>query len=161
MRSHLEIRYNSRESRSMIRKLIYISIALIYGALFWSAAAPPGHAQSDADAQELPTRNQIYMRNLVSLSRIIGSAHAVRVRCNGVDDQYWRAYMVQILGLEAPNRGGLRARMVDGFNIGFEQENRSRRTCDASANQVEARYAAEGRKISEELAAYYFPARRN
>ena len=120
-----------------------------------------GHAQNNEATQDLPQRDQTYLGNLVSLSEVIGSAHAVRVRCNGVTDQYWRAYMVQILGLEAPDRSALRTSMVSGFNRGFERENRSGRSCDAKANADEAKYAARGRALSEQLASYYFPKRRN
>jgi len=134
-------------------------VALILGGTLLAHLPAPSFAQSQTDRQDLPTRDQGYFRDLVSLSETIGSAHAVRVRCNGVDDQYWRAYMVQILGLEAPLQGRLRAQMVAGFNRGFENENSNRRGCDASSNEREAQYAIQGRQLSESLAAYYFPQR--
>lgn len=121
----------------------------------------PVHAQISDDKQDLPTRDQAYFRDLVSLSETIGSAHAVRARCNGEDDQYWRAYMVQILGLEAPFQGTLRSQMVNAFNGGFERENSVRIGCDATANEREARYAITGRRLAENLAGYYFPVRKD
>jgi len=124
-----------------------------------SHMALPSHAQSNSDRQDLPTRDQGYLRDLISLAETIGSAHAVRVRCNGVDDQYWRAYMVQTLGLEAPLQGNLRRQMVAGFNRGFQQENSVRIGCDATSNEREARYAITGRQIAEGLASFYFPKR--
>jgi len=133
--------------------------ALFLGGAVLPHSAGQSFAQTDASRQDLPTRDQGYLRDLVSLSETIGSAHAVRVRCNGADDQYWRAYMVQILGLEAPFQGSLRSRMVAGFNRGYENENRSQRLCDASSNEREAQYAIQGRQLSESLAAYYFPRR--
>ena len=143
----------------MNQKLMHISATLIAIFLAASATALPSHAQTGTPAQDLPTRDQSYFRNLVSLAETIGSAHAVRVRCNGVDDQYWRAYMVQTLGLEAPLQGSLRQQMVAGFNRGFQQENAVRIPCDASAIQREARYAITGRQLADSLAAFYFPNR--
>ncbi|MEM6412903.1 MAG: TIGR02301 family protein, partial [Pseudomonadota bacterium] len=119
----------------------------------------PVLAQSSAERQDLPARDQTYMRDLVSLSEIMGSAHALRVVCNGVDDQFWRSYMQQLLGLEAPNRSGLRSSMVDGFNRGYQSEQRRTRTCDSRTADSEAQYADRGRDISERLAAHYFPRR--
>ncbi len=119
----------------------------------------PANAQATTGNSNLPTRDQAYLRDLVSLSETIGSAHAVRVRCNGVDDQYWRSYMVQILGLEAPIQGNLRRQMVSGFNRGFEREDSVRIGCDATANEREARYAIKGQALAEGLASYYFPKR--
>jgi len=133
--------------------------ALIASAMLGSALVLPVHAQNAQQVQELPLRDQGYLRDLVLLSETIGSAHAVRVRCNGADDQYWRSYMVQILGLEAPIQGSLRQQMVSGFNRGFERENAVRVGCDASANEREARYAVTGRRLADSLAAYYFPKR--
>ena len=136
-------------------------VGLILGGAFLSFGTASSFAQSEANRQDLPTRDQGYLRDLVSLSETIGSAHAVRVRCNGVDDQYWRSYMVQILGLEAPLQGNLRRQMVSGFNRGFERENSVPIGCDASSNEREARYATEGQALAEGLAAYYFPKRQS
>jgi len=119
----------------------------------------PVLAQSSAGRQDLPSRDQAYLRDLVSLSEIMGSAHALRVVCSGVDDQFWRSYMQQLLGLEAPNRSGLRSSMVDGFNRGYQSEQRRSRSCDERTAEAEAQYAERGRAISERLAAHYFPKR--
>ena len=145
----------------MYQKLMHLIVLLgLFLALVF-AVPVPSHAQSNGSSQALPTRNQAYLRDVVSLSETIGSAHAVRVRCNGVDDQYWRTYMVQILGLEAPLQGTLRRQMVAGFNRGFERENAVQIGCDATANEREARYAVTGQRLAEGLASYYFPKRPN
>lgn len=115
------------------------------------------HAQSERVQQDLPTRDQAYFRNLTRLSSVIGSAHAVRVGCNGVDDQYWRSYMQQILGLEAPERGNLRTQMVEAFNRGYQEADRQYGRCSENSEHAEAQYAREGKRISDTLAAFYFP----
>ena len=119
------------------------------------------NAQSDTQIQEVPLRDQSYLRDLVSLSEMVGAAHAVREGCNGATDQYWRAYMIQLLGLEAPLQSGLRTQMVSAFNRGFEREKSRRAGCDASANDREAQYSIEGQQLAERLAAFYFPKRTN
>ena len=119
------------------------------------------NAQTNAATQAPPTRDQNYLRDLVSLTEIIGSAHAVRARCNGPDDQFWRTYMIQILGLEAPFQGNLRSQLVSGFNRGFERENAVPIGCDSTANEREARYAIDGQRLAANLAAFYFPERAN
>lgn len=127
------------------------------------AGTLPGlsNAQSRSATQAPPTRDQAYLRDLISLTEIIGSAHAVRARCNGPDDQYWRTYMIQILGLEAPLQSNLRAQMVSGFNRGYERENSVRIGCDSTANEREAKYAVDGQRLAASLAAFYFPEREN
>ncbi|MEL7129497.1 MAG: TIGR02301 family protein [Pseudomonadota bacterium] len=136
----------------------YIKHVLLTLCLIGIWAGPAG---MEANAQDLPVRDQAYIRNLVSLSGVIGSAHAVRVVCNGTDDQYWRSYMQQLLGLEAPNRGSLRSSMVEAFNAGFEDDRRRRRgQCGPNAKSDEEAYASRGRALSEQLAAHYFPKRR-
>ncbi|MEO0883792.1 MAG: TIGR02301 family protein [Pseudomonadota bacterium] len=119
----------------------------------------PVLAQSAAARQGLPDRDQAYMRDVVTLSEIMGSAHALRVVCNGVDDQFWRSYMQQLLGLEAPAASSLRANMVNAFNRGYQSEQRRTRRCNSQAAETEAQYAERGRGISERLAAHYFPKR--
>ncbi|MEM9669756.1 MAG: TIGR02301 family protein [Pseudomonadota bacterium] len=138
----------------------YLRRGLVSAALALCLIGPV-HAQSSRAGQDLPTRDQNYMRDLVALSEIMGSAHALRVVCNGVDDQFWRSYMQQLLGLEAPNRSGIRASMVDAFNRGYQQEQRLARSCDGATANAEAQYASRGQRISERLAAHYFPKRKN
>ncbi|MEM7663783.1 MAG: TIGR02301 family protein [Pseudomonadota bacterium] len=136
----------------------YLRASICAIALICSTVAPV-LAQSSAGRQGLPDRGQAYMRDLVSLSEIMGSAHALRVACNGVDDQFWRSYMQQLLGLEAPSRSSLRSNMVDAFNRGYQSEQRRTRGCNAQTAATEAQYAERGRDISERLAAHYFPKR--
>jgi len=129
--------------------VVLILIALL-GAL-------PAAAQSG----ELPARDRTYVTNLIDLSELIGSAHAVRVVCNGTQDQFWRSYMQQLLGLEAPSPGDLRNRMVTAFNSGYQREFAQLPGCTQDARDDEAVFSEEGRRLSEALAAHYFPKRGN
>lgn len=111
-------------------------------------------------AQEgIPLRGPDYIRDTINLSRALGSAHAVRVRCNGRGDQYWRVYMQDFLELEAPQRGSLRSSLVDGFNSSYQNTSARYLICDSLAVEAEQRYAAEGKTLADRLARHYFPKR--
>ncbi len=138
-------------------KQFALSVIIAMWACGLAGALMPSFAQSQSLEQDVPLRDQAYFRDVVELSRVIGSAHAVRVACNGVDDQYWRSYMQQILGLEAPERGPLRSRMVEGFNQGYQESEARNGRCSANSAQAEAQYAREGKRLSDALAAFYFP----
>lgn len=104
-------------------------------------------------------RDQNYLRDTVRLAGVLGSAHGVRYVCNGEGDQYWRQHMIDLLTLEAPQRGALRSSMVDAFNGNFSEAQRRFPYCDQNTVEAEKRYAAEGRDLADRLAAYYFPRR--
>ncbi|MEO0467470.1 MAG: TIGR02301 family protein [Pseudomonadota bacterium] len=108
-------------------------------------------------AQELPLRNQDYIRDAVQLADVLGSAHGVRYVCNGKDDQYWRVHMITLLRLEAPDSGALRSSLVRAFNNAFSNAQQRYPICDTRAVDAEAQYAEEGRDLSDRLAAYYLP----
>lgn len=110
-----------------------------------------------ASAQELPMRNQDYLRDAVQLADVLGSAHGVRYVCNGKDDQYWRLHMMDLLRLEAPERGALRTSLVRAFNNAFSNAQSRYPVCDTRAVDAEAQFAEEGRDLADRLAAYYFP----
>lgn len=105
-------------------------------------------------------RDQAYLRDTVALAGVLGSAHGARFVCNGEGDQYWRAHMIELLTLEAPQRGALRTSMVNAFNTSFSEAQRRFTFCDQNTVAAEKRYAAEGRDLADRLAAYYFPSRR-
>lgn len=102
-------------------------------------------------------RDQNYLRDAVRLAGVLGSAHGVRFICNGEGDQYWRRHMIELLTLEAPDRGALRSAMVDAFNDSFSRARQRYAICDQNTVAAEARFADEGRDLADELAAYYFP----
>ncbi|MEM9738707.1 MAG: TIGR02301 family protein [Pseudomonadota bacterium] len=133
-----------------------ITHGLFLFCLAWCLS--PGIPASAQDG--LPLRNQTYLRDTVRLAGVLGSAHGARFVCNGEGDQYWRAHMIELLTLEAPDRSNLRTSMVDAFNTSFSEATRRFRYCDQNTVEAEKRYAAEGRDLADRLAAYYFPNRR-
>ena len=102
------------------------------------------HGQS-----RMPTQD--YFRDVTSLAEVLGKAHAIRVVCNGRNDQYWRSYMLRLLELEAPYQGGLRRSLVNGFNAGFSWGSDLHPSCDSNAETAEKAYATEGRDLSARL----------
>ncbi|MEZ5997531.1 MAG: TIGR02301 family protein [Hyphomonas sp.] len=125
--------------------------ALLLSALMLSGASA---AQS-----AVPLRGPDYFRDAADLATTLGSAHAIRVRCNGREDQYWRQYMADMLTYEAPNRGTLRSSLVDNFNNAYQNVSRQYLQCDNQAVEAEARFARHGQEVSERLAMHYFPKR--
>ena len=91
------------------------------------------------------------VRDVVALASTLGSAHAIRVLCNGRNDQYWRSYMQELLGLEAPYQGRLRSSMVDAFNSAYSAEAARRNSCDAGAVSAEKVYASTGERLANSL----------
>ena len=105
----------------------------------------------------IPMRGPDYFRDAADLAATLGAAHAIRVRCNGREDQYWRQYMSDMLSYEAPNRGNLRSSLVERFNDAYQETSRDYLKCDNRAVEAEARFAREGQEISERMAMHYFP----
>jgi uncharacterized protein (TIGR02301 family) len=96
-------------------------------------------------------RSQDYYRDVITLSETLGKAHAVRVVCNGRNDQYWRSYMQRLLELEAPYQGGLRRSMVNGFNAGFSTGKSLHQVCDSNTVAAEKTYATTGRDLAASM----------
>lgn len=107
----------------------------------------------------LPTRSPDYFADVSELAAILGSAHAIRVRCNGNEDQYWRRYMADLLTYEAPEAGNLRTSLVREFNDAYSDVSRDYLSCDGMAVAAEARFAERGQEVSTRLATFYFPKR--
>jgi uncharacterized protein (TIGR02301 family) len=108
----------------------------------------------------MPARGPDYFRDTADLARILGSAHAIRVRCNGSDDQYWRRYMSDLLAYEAPEAGDLRSSLVREFNEAFSRVSDDYPACDGAAVDAESGFASQGRELATRLAAHYFPKRK-
>lgn len=102
-------------------------------------------------------RNQDYFRDVIGLSEVLGKAHAVRVMCNGRNDQYWRSYMMRLLDLEAAYGGGLRTSMANAFNAGYSTTEAAFPGCTQAAVDAEKGYAAEGQAFANNLAAANIP----
>lgn len=113
---------------------------------------------SNASAQSgIPLRGPDYFRDASELAATLGSAHAIRVRCNGPEDQYWRRYMADLLRYEAPEKGNLRSSLVQGFNNAYTRTSAQYLSCDNRAIDAEARFARDGQDISGRMATHYFP----
>lgn len=109
-----------------------------------------------APAQAQAERSQIapsYAERVVSLSRVLGGAHYIRVLCRGRGDQTWREAMTRLIDIEAPGAGAQRSAMVEAFNLGYRAEEERFPTCDAQAEAVEAELKVKGRRLSAALAA--------
>ncbi|MEE2922262.1 TIGR02301 family protein [Hyphomonas sp.] len=123
--------------------------ALLLSALMFCGASA---AQSD-----LPMRGPDYFRDARDLAATLGAAHAIRVKCNGREDQYWRRYMSDMLKYEAPHRGAVRSGLVESFNEAFTSAGRVYQTCDNRAVEAEADFAVKGQEIATRMATHYFP----
>lgn len=128
---------NQKVSHRALLRLAAVSLIALLPVL-------PGHGQSTV-------RSQDYFRDVTALAEVLGKAHAIRVVCNGRNDQHWRSYMLRLLELEAPYQGGLRSSLVNGFNAGFSFGSDLHRVCNGSAINAEKAYAEEGRDLSARL----------
>ena len=146
MFERLEPISDARESLGMKQTLFHV---LLLSAL--------GFAGASTAQETIPLRGPDYFRDAGELAQTLGYAHAIRVRCNGREDQYWRRYMVDMLNYEAPERGALRSRLVDRFNDAYSAASRLYQVCDGRTSDAEARYASQGKILAERLATHYFP----
>lgn len=105
-------------------------------------------------------RDQDYFRDVIALSEVLGKAHAVRVVCNGRNDQYWRSYMQRLLDLEAAYGGGLRTSMANAFNAGYSTTEAQFPACTQDAVDAEKGYATDGQTYANRLAAANIPGSR-
>ncbi|WP_084422070.1 TIGR02301 family protein [Henriciella litoralis] len=140
----------------MNQKIIHL---LVLPALACLTLVPalPAYGQYQAEGDYSDTRSQDYLRDVIALSSTLGSAHAIRLTCNGRDDQYWRSYMQELLGIEAPYRSRLRTSMVDAFNSAFSAESSRRSSCDEGAVSAEKVYASTGERLANSLAQANLP----
>lgn len=128
----------------MHKQLFHKIASLTVFAVLSVLPALPANGQS-------VVRSQDYYRDVITLSETLGKAHAVRVVCNGRNDQYWRSYMQRLLELEAPYQGGLRRSMVNGFNAGFSTGKGLHQVCDSDTVAAEKTYASAGRDLAASM----------
>ena len=123
-----------------MRKLAATCLILI--AMFGAA---PARAQ-DAAAPVDP--------DLLRLAEILGSLHYLRGICGSNEGAKWRNQMEALIDAETPS-GDRRARMIAGFNRGYNGFQQTYRTCTPAATVAIRRYIDEGSKISRDLTARY------
>ena len=92
--------------------------------------------------------------DLQRLAEILGTLHYLRGICGSNEGPKWRNEMQALIDAETPS-GDRRARMIAGFNRGYNGFQQSYRTCTPAAAVAIRRYIEEGSKISRDLTARY------
>ena len=91
--------------------------------------------------------------DLQRLAEILGTLHYLRGICGSNEGDKWRNQMQALIDAETPS-GDRRARMIAGFNRGYNGFQQTYRTCTPAATAIR-RYIDEGSKISRDLTARY------
>ena len=92
--------------------------------------------------------------DLQRLAEILGTLHYLRGICGTNEGGKWRNEMQALIDAETPS-GDRRARMIAGFNRGYNGFQQTYRTCTPAALVAIRRYVDEGAKISRDLTARY------
>lgn len=92
--------------------------------------------------------------DLQRLAEILGTLHYLRGICGTNEGLKWRNQMQALVDAETPS-GDRRARMIAGFNRGYNGFQQTYRICTPAATVVIRRYIEEGSKISRDLTARY------
>jgi uncharacterized protein (TIGR02301 family) len=92
--------------------------------------------------------------DLQRLAEILGTLHYLRGICGSNEGGKWRNQMQALIDAETPS-GDRRARMIAGFNRGYNGFQQTYRTCTPAALVAIRRYIDEGAKISRDLTARY------
>src|SRR6201987_4397026 len=123
----------------MLKRLPAV-VLLVAACALTSARAQDAAAPFDADLQRL--------------AEILGTLHYLRGICGNADGNKWRNEMQALIDAETPS-GDRRARMIAGFNRGYNGFQQTYRTCTPAATVAIRRYIDEGSKISRDLTARY------
>lgn len=116
-------------------------------ALLLLSACIPGLAQ----AEDAPAP---FDGDLQRLAEILGTLHYLRGICGSNEGPKWRNQMQALIDAETPS-GERRARMIAGFNRGYNGFQQTYRSCTPAASVAIRRYIEEGSKISRDLTARY------
>jgi uncharacterized protein (TIGR02301 family) len=92
--------------------------------------------------------------DLQRLAEVLGALHYLRGICGTNEGSKWRNEMQALIDAETPT-GDRRARMIAGFNRGYNGFQQTYRTCTPAASVAIRRYIEEGSKISRDLTARY------
>ena len=122
-------------SKPILAALILVSACICGPAPAQDAAAP-----FDGDLQRL--------------AEILGTLHYLRGICGSNEGPKWRNQMQALIDAETPS-GERRARMIAGFNRGYNGFQQTYRSCTPAASVAIRRYIEEGSKISRDLTARY------
>src|SRR4030081_1807165 len=122
-------------SKHFFAILLLLSVSICGPARAQDAAAP-----FDGDLQRL--------------AEILGTLHYLRGICGTNEGPKWRNEMQALIDAETP-AGDRRARMIAGFNRGYNGFQQTYRACTPAASVAIRRYIEEGSKISRDLTARY------
>ena len=122
------------------RLLALILICLSLAAPLRAQDGAAGAAPFDGDLQRL--------------AEILGALHYLRGVCGSNEGAKWRNQMQALIDAETPS-GDRRARMIAGFNRGYNGFQQTYRSCTPAAAVAIRRYIEEGSKISRDLTARY------
>jgi uncharacterized protein (TIGR02301 family) len=92
--------------------------------------------------------------DLQRLAEILGTLHYLRGICGSNEGAKWRNEMQALIDAETPS-GDRRARLIAGFNRGYNGFQQTYRTCTPAASVAIRRYIEEGSRISRDLTARY------
>ena len=118
----------------------FLALLLVFSLLCGPLRAEDAAAPFDADLQRL--------------AEILGTLHYLRGICGSNEGGKWRNQMQALIDAETPS-GDRRARMIAGFNRGYNGFQQTYRTCTPAATVAIRRYIEEGSKISRDLTARY------
>jgi uncharacterized protein (TIGR02301 family) len=121
-------------------KRILATLILVSACIGGPARAQDAAAPFDGDLQRL--------------AEILGTLHYLRGICGSNEGLKWRNEMQALIDAETPS-GERRARMIAGFNRGYNGFQQTYRTCTPAATVAIRRYIEEGAKISRDLTARY------
>ena len=116
--------------------------------------AGPAAAQAPEAAPGGPPTTAPYDDSLIRLAEILGAMHYLRDLCGAGEGTVWRDQMQGIIDAEQAN-GERLARLIDGFNRGYEGFKSVYRTCTPAATAAIDRYMDEGARIARDVAARY------
>ena len=124
----------------LLSKRLLAVVLLVLAGASNPARAQDAAAPFDADLQRL--------------AEILGTLHYLRGVCGSNEGAKWRNQMQALIDAETPS-GERRARMIAGFNRGYNGFQQTYRTCTPAAMVAIRRYIDEGSKISRDLTARY------
>ena len=123
----------------MLKRVLTVAVMIVACSL-GPARAEDAAAPFDGDLQRL--------------AEILGTLHYLRGICGNNEGAKWRNEMQALVDAETPS-GDRRARMIAGFNRGYNGFQQTYRTCTPAASVAIRRYIEEGSRISRDLTARY------
>jgi uncharacterized protein (TIGR02301 family) len=132
--------YHANSENPLMSKYLLAAIIAVSAYNLAPARAQDAAAPFDGDLQRL--------------AEILGTLHYLRGICGANEGSKWRNEMQALIDAETPS-GDRRARMIAGFNRGYNGFQQTYRTCTPAAAIAIRRYIEEGSKISRDLTARY------